>query len=72
MLPPTLKRKVDSYISAKIEVYSRRDPRRAEVLKAMRVADFELKLDDKVIKPKGELLTLTAEKAIALDRSGAG
>ncbi|HWA24417.1 MAG TPA: NfeD family protein [Lacunisphaera sp.] len=65
-LPETLKRKVDSYIGAKIEAYSRQDPRRASVLKAMRLPDFELKLDDKVIKSKGELLTLTADKAITL------
>lgn len=65
-IPETLKRKLDSYLSAKIEVYSRHDPRRADVIKAMRLPDFELKLDNKVIKPKGELLTVTAEKAIAL------
>jgi len=65
-LPETLKRKVDSYLGAKIEVYSRRDPRRASVIKAMRVPDYELKLDDKVIKAKGELLTVTADKAITL------
>jgi membrane-bound serine protease (ClpP class) len=65
-LPAAMKRKVDSYLSAKIEVYSRHSPRRADVIKAMRIPDFELKLDDTVIKPKGELLTLTAEKAIAL------
>ena len=47
-------------------MYSRRDPRRADVIKAMRIPDYELKLDDKVIKAKGELLTVTAEKAIAL------
>ncbi len=65
-LPETLKRKVNSYLSAKIETYSSKNPRRADVIKAMRIADFELKLDDKVIKPKGELLTLTAEKAMVL------
>ncbi|MDQ5977240.1 MAG: hypothetical protein QG602_212, partial [Verrucomicrobiota bacterium] len=65
-LPEALKRKLDSYLGAKIEAYSQHAPRRADVIKAMRVPDFELKLDDKVIKAKGELLTLTAEKAIAL------
>lgn len=65
-LSGAMKRKIDSYLSAKIETYTRQDPRRAEVIKAMRIADFELKLDDKVIKPKGELLTLTADRAIAL------
>lgn len=65
-LSSAMKRKIDSYLSAKIETYTRKDPRRADVIKAMRIADFELKLDDKVIKSKGELLTLTAERAIAL------
>ncbi len=65
-LPEAMKRKVDSYIGAKIEVYSKKDPRRAEVIKAMRIPDFELKLDDEVITPKGELLTITAEKAMML------
>lgn len=63
-LPASLKRKIDSYIGAKIEAYSKNDPRRASVIKAMRIPDFELTLDETVIKPKGELLTLTAEKAI--------
>lgn len=65
-LPEGMKRKLDSYLSAKIEAYSQNDPRRADVIKAMRLPDFELKLDGKVIKAKGELLTVTAEKAIAL------
>lgn len=65
-IPEALKRKLDSYLSAKIEVYSRKDARRANVIKAMRLPDFELKLDDKVVKPKGELLTVTADSAIAL------
>jgi membrane-bound serine protease (ClpP class) len=65
-LPEAMKRKVDSYLSAKIEVYSRHAPRRADVIKAMRIPDYELKLDEKVIKAKGELLTVTAEKAMAL------
>jgi membrane-bound serine protease (ClpP class) len=65
-IPEALKRKIDSYLGAKIEVYSKHAPRRAEVIKAMRIPDFELTLDETVLKPKGELLTLTAEKAIAL------
>ncbi|WP_082780829.1 NfeD family protein [Cephaloticoccus primus] len=65
-IPAAMKRKIDSYISAKIESYTTHAPRRAEVIKAMRLPEFELKLDGQVIKEKGELLTLTAEKAIAL------
>jgi len=65
-IPAGMKRKIDSYLSAKIESYTMHAPRRADVIKAMRIPEFEFKLDDQVIKEKGELLTLTAEKAIAL------
>jgi len=65
-IPAGMKRKIDSYLSAKIESYTTHAPRRADVIKAMRIPEFEFKLDDQVIKEKGELLTLTAEKAIAL------
>jgi len=65
-LPAGMKRKIDSYLSAKIESYTMHAPRRADVIKAMRIPEFEFKLDGQIIKEKGELLTLTAEKAIAL------
>jgi len=65
-IPAGMKRKIDSYLSAKIESYTMHAPRRAEVIKAMRIPEFEFMLDEQVIKEKGELLTLTAEKAIAL------
>jgi len=65
-IPAGMKRKIDSYLSAKIESYTTHAPRRADVIKAMRIPEFEFTLDDQVIKEKGELLTLTAEKAIAL------
>lgn len=60
-----LKRKMNSYLSAKIRVFSGERPRRSDVLEAMMNPEFELKLDDKVIKPKGKLLTLTAREAVA-------
>jgi len=65
-LPAGMKRKIDSYLSAKIESYTTHAPRRADVIKAMRIPEFEFELDGQVLKEKGELLTLTAEKAIAL------
>jgi len=65
-IPAGMKRKIDSYLSAKIESYTTHAPRRADVIKAMRIPEFEFTLDDQVIKEKGELLTLTAEKAITL------
>lgn len=62
--PEALKRKMESYIRAKSRALSSGEERRAEVLKAMMNAEFELKVGDKVLKPKGELLTLSAQEAI--------
>lgn len=61
-----LKRKMTSYLSAKVRAFSESNASRAQVLKAMMTADNELKIDDKVLKAKGELLTLTATEAAAL------
>lgn len=63
-VPEALKRKMTSYINAKVRALSDSDPRRAEVLKAMTSADFELKIDDEVLKREGELLTVTADEAM--------
>ena len=60
-----LKRKMNSYLGAKIRAFSGEQPMRSDVLEAMMNPDFELTIDDKVIKPKGKLLTLTAREAIA-------
>jgi membrane-bound serine protease (ClpP class) len=60
-----LKRKMNSYLGAKIRTFSGDRPLRSDVLEAMMNPDFELKLGDKVIKPKGKLLTLTAREAVA-------
>lgn len=62
--PEALKRKMESYIRAKSRALSDGEERRADVLKAMMNADFELKIGDKVLKPKGELLTLSAQEAV--------
>lgn len=63
-VPEGLKRKMTSYINAKVRALSGSDPRRAEVLKAMTTPEYELKIDDEVLKEKGELLTLTAAEAV--------
>lgn len=63
-VPEALKRKMTSYINAKVRAYSSSDPRRADVLKAMSDPEYELVLDERVISPKGELLTLTANQAL--------
>lgn len=62
--PEALKRKMESYIRAKSRALSSGEERRADVLKAMMNAEFELKVGDKVLKPKGELLTLSAQEAV--------
>lgn len=62
--PEALKRKMESYIRAKSRALSGGDERRADVLKAMMSSEFELKIGDKVLKPKGELLTLSAQEAV--------
>ncbi|HEY0944941.1 MAG TPA: NfeD family protein [Opitutaceae bacterium] len=62
-VPEALKRKMTSFLAAKVRAFSDSDPRRADVLKAMMSADFELKIGEKVLKEKGELLTLTAKEA---------
>ncbi|MCC6415307.1 MAG: hypothetical protein IT582_05320 [Opitutaceae bacterium] len=61
-----LKRKMTSYINAKVRALSGSNPRRADVLKAMTSPDFVLKIGDTVLKPAGELLTVTADEATSL------
>jgi membrane-bound serine protease (ClpP class) len=62
----TMKQKIVSYLKARIRATSEGKGYRGQVLSAMIDADFELKIGDKVIKSKGELLSLTASEACAL------
>jgi membrane-bound serine protease (ClpP class) len=59
----TMKQKINSYLNAKVRSFSAGKGHRSEVIRAMMDADFEFKIGDTVIKPKGELLSLTAEEA---------
>lgn len=59
----TMKQKVVSYLKARIRAVSEDKGYRGEVISAMIDADYELKIGDKVIKAKGELLSLTASEA---------
>jgi membrane-bound serine protease (ClpP class) len=61
-----MKRKVNSFMNAKIRAYNEGNSLRGQVIKAMMDPEYEFKIGDKVIKPKGELLSLTAEEAAAL------
>jgi membrane-bound serine protease (ClpP class) len=65
-VPEGLKRKMNSYLGAKIRVFAGKQPLRAEVIRAMMDPDYELKIGDTVIKEEGELLSLTAEEAVKL------
>jgi len=59
----TMKQKIVSYLKARVRAISEGKGHRGEVISAMIDADYELKIGDKVIKAKGELLSLTASEA---------
>jgi membrane-bound serine protease (ClpP class) len=60
----TMKAKINSYLKARVRSISEGKGYRGDALSAMIDADFELKIGDLVIKPKGELLSLTAQEAM--------
>ena len=60
----TARMKVESYLRANIRSITQDYPFRSDVIRAMLDADFELKIGEEVIKPAGELLTLTASEAM--------
>lgn len=59
----SMKQKIISYLRARVRAVSEGKGYRGQVISAMIDADYELKIDDVVIKPKGELLSLTATEA---------
>ncbi len=61
----TMKLKMHSFLDAKIHALAgNKGVFRRDVQRAMMDADFELKIGDTVIKPKGVLLSLTAKEAV--------
>jgi len=62
----SMKQKIVSYLRARVRAISEGKGYRGEVISAMIDANFELKIGEKVIKPKGELLSLTASEANTL------
>lgn len=62
-IPETMRQKINSYLNAKVRSFSSGKGYRAEVIRAMMDADYEFKIGDVIIKPEGELLSLTAEEA---------
>lgn len=62
-IPATMKQKINSYMNAKVRSFNSGKGYRAEVIRAMMDSDYEFKIGETVIKPKGELLSLTADEA---------
>jgi membrane-bound serine protease (ClpP class) len=62
----SMKAKINSYLLARMRSYTEEFPYRAQLIRAMADLDYELKIDDKVLKAEGELLSVTASEAIAL------
>jgi membrane-bound serine protease (ClpP class) len=60
----TMKAKINSYLKARVRAISEGKGYRGEVISAMIDADYELKIGGEMIKPKGELLSLTAQEAV--------
>lgn len=64
-IPETMRLKLNSYLRARVRATSEGKGLRGEVVSAMIDKDFELKIGEKILKPKGELLSLTATEASA-------
>ena len=62
----SMKAKINSYLLARMRSYTEQYPYRAEVIRAMADLEYELKIDDKVLKESGELLSLTATESVEL------
>ena len=63
-VPETARMKIESYLLANIRIVSEEYPYRSEVIRAMLDPDYELVIEEQVLKPKGELLTVTASQAM--------
>lgn len=60
----TMRSKVVSYLKARVRSISEGKGYRGDVISSMIDRDSEFKIGDQVIKPKGELLSLTAQEAM--------
>ena len=59
----SMSRKIISYLGAKVRSFNGGNSRRAQIIRAMNDPDFELEIAGKILKKKGELLSLTAKEA---------
>ncbi len=60
----TMKQKIVSYLRARVRATSEGKGYRGQAVEAMIDEDFELKIGERVVKAKGELLSLTATEAM--------
>jgi membrane-bound serine protease (ClpP class) len=65
-LDETMRAKIISYLKARVRAITEGKDYRGEVISAMIDMDYEFKIGDEVIKPKGELLSLTATEAMKM------
>lgn len=63
-VPEAMKRKLNSYLQAKVRALNSEHPGRGDVIRAMSDPEFVLERDGEVLSPEGELLTLTGEEAV--------
>ena len=59
----SMKRKINAFLTAKIDAYINEYPYRSQLLEAMVEPEIELIIDEKVICKEGELLNLNARQA---------
>ncbi len=63
-LEATMRAKIVSYLKARVRVLAEGKGHRGAVISAMIDSDEELKIGDDLLKPQGELLSLTAREAM--------
>lgn len=63
-IPETALAKIMSYLRARVAAYGDDVPYRTDVLRAMFDTNFVLEVDGEILKPYGELLSLTAREAV--------
>lgn len=65
-LDPTLRKKLESYLKARIRQITEGRPYRFELLSAMMDENSVCEIEESQLKASGELLSLTAQQAVAL------
>jgi membrane-bound serine protease (ClpP class) len=64
-IPEGMKRKLQSYINAKVRGYTEEYRYRGDVMRAMTDPDFRFEIEGKLLSDKGDLLSLTAKESVA-------